>query len=349
MPRGSTERPDTPAKRRLLALACLLSLGAAACDACDIRPQPERKLAAYVAAIDPDRGSAPPLASALQRLPPRPQRSIELPRRTTDIAGFLALQGCALGELVGHRNSGLGRVMTDSQRWVYEAAFLREADACLPGLDVDRRRELQEVLDEKEADLPVVVWNAIWGGPELQHLLALSGRDLDPGAGGAAVQAAEALGLLRRFAAEPGAITSADLEAALKTLRSSTAGGDVLRALEALAHYLDEAAVRLEAAAGAPDCERLRGVFERRYAGEVQPYVARTHQAAAPLFAVLWDLYEETSRRLPARLPDVATYVAQFAPTGVWGRYEAALRRHTAAWQRVTAACGFAPGAEVGG
>lgn len=331
-------------RRAVTSLAAMLSFGTA-CDACDIRPQPERKLAAYVAAIDPAQGDAPPFTSTVQRLPPRPQRSVELPRRTIDIAGFLALQGCALGELVGYRNSGLGRVMTDSQRWVYEAAFLRAAEACLPELDAARRDELREVTGDKRDELPIVVFNAIWGGNELQHLLALSGRDLEPG--GAALAAADALGLLRRFAADPLAVTSPDLEGALAVLRSSTAGGDVLRALAVLAHYLDEAAARLEAAAAAPDCERLRGVFERRYAGEVQPYVARTHQAAAPLMAALWDLYSETYARLPAALPEVAAWAEQLSPSaGAWRRYEAALARHTAAWQRVAAACGFAPSAD---
>lgn len=341
--------PDTPSRRDRSRRAGLLvlSLGAAACDACEWRPQAERKLAAYVEAIDPGQGGAPDRTSSLQRLPPRPERSVELPRRTIDISGFLSLQGCALGERVGERNSGLGRVMTDSQRWVYEAAFLRDAEACAPGLDPEEQPKLRDVIDAKRSELPTVVWNAIWGGPEIQHLFALSGRELDPGAGAAALAAADALGLLRRFAADPLTITSRDLEGALGTLRSSTAGGDVLRALEALAHYLDAAAARLEAVAPAPDCEHLRQVFERRYAGEVQPYVARTHQAAAPLVAASWDLYKETAERLPADLPAIAAYAAaQLDPAaGPWGRYEAALGRHTAAWQRVATTCGFAPSA----
>ncbi len=331
---------------RALIGVLLLSLGTVGCETCDARPPSERALAAYVAAIDP----AAPVSTYtpdLQRLPPHPQRSVELPRRTTDIAGLLAIQGCALGERVGQRNSSLGRVMPDSQRWVYEVGFLRDAERCLPLLDEALRAELEWVVAAKQAELPVVVWNAIWGGPELVHLLALSGQGLDPGAHGAASAATDALAALRRHAEDPRAVTSPALEAALETLRSSTVGGDVVRALDGLRHHLDAAAARLEALAAAPPCERLREVFTDHYAAVVQPYLARTHRAGEPLLTAAWDLYEETAGRLPARLPAVDAYArAQLSPTapnGVWRRYQAALQRHTAAWQRVGAACDLLP------
>lgn len=317
-----------------------------------MRPPAERALADYVAAIDPTQ-PAPAPAPGLQRLPPYSQRNLELPRRTVDIAGFLAIQGCALSERVGQRNSVLGRVMLGSQRWVYEAGFVRDAEACLPLLDEPLRGELDAVLADKRAELPVVVWNAIWGGAELPHLLALSGLDLDPGAGGAAQEAAAALGQLRRHAGEPLAVDSPRLESALATLRSSTVGGDTLRALDGLRHHLDAAAERLEGVAAAPPCERLREVFERRYAAEIQPYLARTHRAGESLLTAAWHLYEETAGALPRPAPELGAYAhAQLspdAPNGVWRRYQAALRRHTTAWQRVGGACGFLPTASPAG
>jgi hypothetical protein len=324
--------------RRSVLLACLAVVG------CEVRTPRERALAGYVAAIDPD-ATVPEFTSRLRRLPPYPQRSVELARHTTDIGGFLHVQGCALGERIGERNSGLGRVMVGSQRWVYEARFLHDAGVCLPVMEASERAELQVVVDEKRAGLPAVVWNAIWGGPEIQHLLALSGRDLDPGATGAAGPAADALATLRRLAEDPLHVTSHELEGALGSLRGNTVGGDVLRALEVLAHFLGAAADRLEAAAGAPDCPRLRAVFERDYVGELQPYIARTHRAGATLLPVLRDLYDETAARLPAELPALAAYREQLAPAGVWARYEAALARHTAAWRVIGERCDFLPGA----
>jgi hypothetical protein len=319
-------------------LACVAVLG------CDVRAPRERALAAYVEAIDPD-AAVPTFTSKLQRLPPYPQRSVELPRHTTDISGFLHVQGCALGERIGERNSGLGRVMVGSQRWVYESSFLRDAEVCLPMMEASERGELQVVVDEKRAALAAVVWNAIWAGPEIQHLLALSGHDLDPGATGAAGPAADALATLRRLADDPLHVTSRELEGALGSLRGNTVGGDTLRAIEVLGHFLGAAADQLEAAAAAPDCPRLRAVFEHDYVGELQPYIARTHRAGATLLPVLRYLYDETAARLPAELPALAAYRQQLAPAGVWDRYEAALARHTAAWRVVGERCDFLPAA----
>lgn len=339
---------------RLVAALAALSFGTPACDACDVRPPLERKLGAYAEAIDPGAGAVPHHDPALARLPARPQRNLELPRRTIDIASFLALQQCALGELVGHRNSGLGRVLLDSQRWVYEVDFLRQAERCLQQLGAPLRDDLQAVVDAKRQELPVVAWNAIWGGAEIQHLLALSGRDPDPGAGGGGVMAAGALATLHRFVVAPQELHSAALEEALDVLRRTTVGGDTLRALDRLRHYLDVASTRLEALADDPALcerhgERLRAAFTRDYAELVQPHLARTHRAAEPLLAGLWELYRATAGGLPLPPPALAAYaerqLSPEAPDGLWQRYQTAVRRHTAAWQRVGAACGFLPSA----
>ena len=44
-----------------------------------------------------------------------------------------------------------------------------------------------------------------------------------------------------------------------------------------------------------------------------------------------------------ADLPEVAAWADQYAATGVWARYQAALARHTEAWRAVGERCDFLP------
>lgn len=48
---------------------------------------------------------------------------------------FLSLQRCELGYLAGKRNSVLGRVMTHSQRFLYEVNIIRAIESCQIGSD----------------------------------------------------------------------------------------------------------------------------------------------------------------------------------------------------------------------
>jgi hypothetical protein len=99
-------------------------------------------------------------------------------------------------------------------------------------------------------------------------------------------------------------------------------------------------------------CAGLRRVFEGRYVGELQPQIAGIHRAGEAHLSARWALYRETAGSVEEQLPALAEYAQALlnpaAPEGLWRRYEAALERHTAAWQRVSGRCGFAPGARAG-
>jgi hypothetical protein len=155
-------------------------------------------------------------------------------------------------------------------------------------------------------------------------------------------------------------VESRALEGALATLAQGSAGGDLLRSAAALTHHLERAAAVIEAADAAMSavsatgeaseraCAGLRRVFEGRYVGELQPQIAGIHRAGEAHLSARWALYRETAGSVEEQLPALAEYAQALlnpaAPEGLWRRYEAALERHTAAWQRVSGRCGFTPG-----
>ena len=57
--------------------------------------------------------------------PPRARQLLEpITEQQIDWLDLLTLNQCELGPLIGYRNSGLGRVLTTSERWLYETQLL---------------------------------------------------------------------------------------------------------------------------------------------------------------------------------------------------------------------------------
>ena len=95
---------------------------------------------------------------------------------TLSFRSFLSIQGCELGHIIGLRNSSLGRVITSSQRLIYEKRFLWFAPRCLQsdGLSPKLYKELAKVIEHKKQLWPIQVWNATWGSREWAYFFSFS-------------------------------------------------------------------------------------------------------------------------------------------------------------------------------
>ncbi len=112
--------------------------------------------------------------------PQRRERVAPLEESTMGVVRSLQLGKCGLADLVGERNSGLGKVMAPSRRLAYEVEFARRARRCLPELrasEGDSRfvSDLVEALEVKERNLPELMWNATFGSDEMASVFAQSG------------------------------------------------------------------------------------------------------------------------------------------------------------------------------
>ncbi|MBO6656653.1 MAG: DUF3080 family protein [Pseudomonadales bacterium] len=121
----------------------------------------------------------------LERVEPVLPRLRELRQPITessiDLLDFLSLGGCELQGVIAERNSSLGRLATPTTRLVHELEFLAVAEACAESLSVedpDLAELLREVIETKERELPMVIFNATLGGEEFRGFWRARGRDV---------------------------------------------------------------------------------------------------------------------------------------------------------------------------
>lgn len=326
---------------RTLLTCCALFAGAA----CQDRTQ-EALLEDYLTRlgrVTTIEAELPP-AEPLPPYPPRRELLIDIPRRTISVIGFFELHDCDMGELVGFRNSPLGRVQSPSQRLGYETAWLAAAQAC----GADAAEWMPELGNVKREWLPSLFWNATFAAEELRIAL-----------GGAGPARAQGLpNLLRELAdhlrrVEEGGFEAAQLERLLGELRQGSWVGPARRDWERWRRYLLAAAAVLEPAERkvclnrrpTPYTDRLQNVFRKVYVERIQPELAVAMAEHERWIAEL----DRLGERLEPVLPD--TYRSWYravldaeVPGSEWHRTRAAVLRHAQAWQRLFAHCRVEPG-----
>ncbi|MEM1232269.1 MAG: DUF3080 family protein, partial [Pseudomonadota bacterium] len=91
-----------------------------------------------------------------------------------DWVEFAQLHRCDIGDLLGYRNSSLGRVMSASERYRYERRWVTVAARCQAGLgeaDVDTRALLERLRAAKARDSETAFWNLVFAGTAMQRWL----------------------------------------------------------------------------------------------------------------------------------------------------------------------------------
>ena len=92
-----------------------------------------------------------------------------------------------------------------------------------------------------------------------------------------------------------------------------------------------------------PRATTLYNVFQKFYAGKVQPYMAVIQRQGNPWFT----LHDELITQLPTS-KDMQNYQQQVLgldiQTSLWGQWVQARERHTKAWQAILGQCNMMPG-----
>ena len=293
------------------------------------------------------------------RMPPRRERLIAIAEVRISLLDLLIdVHRCpALQQQISQRNSSLGKQLTPSSRLAYEGDLLRALDDCSEHLrsqdQQPLRNTLEQLAQEKRAQLPGVFWNALNASPEVERYLRFAEQPLAPNAG----EDNAALDALAQLAAIGSALparlppSAEQLDPLFFALHASAQGGQLISSLASLTHTLSEGSRLLEARQQQrPICPQgqatsrgriLQNIFVKYYAGGLQPYLAQVHQRGQTWSSSLRQL--SAAAEVPAA---TRNYLLNLAgpEQSLWVDFQAATARHVRAWQDSLNSCGLAPG-----
>lgn len=294
-------------------------------------------------------------------MPRRRERRLTMPTLDMDMLDFLSLYGCELQYVVGERNSVMGRVMQPLNRLRYELRFIKAAQDCLPRIEKkELRSSIEQAITSKVESLPIAVWNATWGSEEIESLLTLSKGPLPTRL--SAEPAAQLAGDMRQVNEMLAAVFAGDHSLSLESIgpiqqrwEAQHLAGQLFISAHLLTTRLGDATLLLQTRLnGRPLCldqkpnnrsEQMEGVLYNVYSAEVQPYLAQVRQLRDDLIPPLARMAELQAETMP---PDFHHWYREHLsldnPEGLWGRLDAAMKRHTESWQRLLDQCGLTPG-----
>lgn len=162
--------------RLSLVFLCLIGLSSCSGDAAEHRFDDYRKRLERSLKLD-----TLPMVEPIEPARRPRKRDLVIPeeRLTISMLDFLKLHDCALHEVIGERNSVLGKVAPASQRVFNSLSFLQLAPACLTSLRADDNWKLADTLSEavaaKREGLPTAIANATLASDEFAELWRIPG------------------------------------------------------------------------------------------------------------------------------------------------------------------------------
>ncbi|GAA0785904.1 DUF3080 family protein [Marinobacterium sediminicola] len=298
--------------------------------------------------------------------PPKRERSLPVDEIHEGLLDVLDFRRCGLMELIGERNTSLGKLALPSQRLIYETRFLPRIRQCILDLEqIEDKDEdtlallnrLNRIEESKRINYPLVISNAIFNSDEISQHFALKAKPLNQLAldnFNGLMQAFEPFQHLATLSErddwdEPNWIQ--DLENSYETFYRSEFGADWLHSLLMLTQTLEQTAQAIEARLErrpicfnrkpTPQAEIIRNVFQRYYAGQLQPWMSIVDRTGQQWRSQWLKLVNQ----LPTTAPTAEYFVQLFGkqPESAWQTYLQARNRHTRAWQKLLGQCGMMP------
>ncbi|MFZ3153810.1 DUF3080 family protein [Pseudomonas sp.] len=293
------------------------------------------------------------------RLPARRERLLEIAELRISLLELLVdVRRCpALQQQISLRNNSLGKQLTPSSRLAYEGDLLRALDACSAQLRNQDQRPLRNTLEqlaqEKRAQLPGVFWNALNASPEVERYLRFAEQTLPPHAGedNAALDALAQLAAIGTALPDALPPSTEQLDPLFFALHASDQGGQLISSLASLTHTLNQGSEMLHSRQQSrPLCptgkatERgriVQNIFVKYYAGSLQPYLAQVDQRGQAWSSSLRSLSSVAQIPLATRqyLHSLSGHEAS-----LWTAFQQATARHVRSWQELLNSCGLAPG-----
>ncbi|UTW01646.1 DUF3080 domain-containing protein [Marinomonas rhizomae] len=318
---------------------------------CDTRFKAEDVLSEYVTDLNRSQFvslSSPAMAMPIS-LPASRDRQQSLTQFDIGLLDFLSLQQCDVGIVAGRKNSILGKVMPDSQRFLYELDIIRAIESC----DINNEslsKELNQIAQKKRLELPKAFGNALFNGAESEAFFGLSNGYLPLNYSTAEQQALlDALNRLLDIGenlADLPLIDANVFEGDLKVLMDSEYAGRLLYSLARIASYLNLVANKVSALdgdiCGAP-ITYLKQQFQAHYVEVIQPYMGRINRGAYQVLPLMNRLFE-ISEPLSRGMSDFSHQFSLSESDGVWQRYQQASQLHAKQWSTLFTRCSVSIG-----
>jgi hypothetical protein len=335
--------------------------------ACGNGDTAEALLVDYLKRVERATGIKSKLSSQVDLLPypSHREQNLQVAPLRMGMVNFAKLYPCDLFKLINERNSIMGRVMPISQKLVYEIAFLQDANVCYQKLAATATSNkeflslFKEVIKKKQANLPIIFWQATFNSPELKKLFSLAVSPLNPDEDQAFLNARQSVAYFRELAKHLTsgslAIDKEELETHYFRLQRYQYGGRLLQSVAQLTDYLNRAAYSLETLMSeAILCVQkkpteqayiLNNVFRKYYAQRVGAYISQIHRQGQTWLADIDALVQAQTVNLPFAFIRYRAQMLNFN-SGIWQGFDVAIQRHTQAWQAVLSQCGLMPAAE---
>jgi hypothetical protein len=320
---------------------------------CDTRFQAEDVLSQYTAGLNRSQfvSVSSPAIVMPASLPSSRHRQQSLTQFDIGLLDYLSLQQCNVGVVAGRKNSILGKVMPDSQRFLYELDIIRAIESCDIQSDT-LADELRHIAQQKRLELPMAFGNALFNGAESEAFFSLSNGFLPLNYSTAQQQ--ELMNALNRLVVIGDSldrlpiVDASVFEGDLKILMDSEYAGRLLYTITRLTDYLDRVTHTIDGL-DQPICGAPMGYFkqqfESHYVESVQPYMGRINRSAYQVLPLLNTLFE-----LSAPLSnEMRVFSQQFSLTAAdsrWQRYQQASQGHARQWSALFGRCAMSVGGE---
>ncbi|WP_341503877.1 DUF3080 family protein [Gallaecimonas sp. GXIMD4217] len=269
---------------------------------------------------------------------------------TIGLTELYALRKCNLGALIGARNSALGKVAPPSQRFLYEVELLHGLNHC-DQAPAKTRQLAERLAAQKAPALPLAAWHLVSQDDAFRrnwrHGVAPLAVGDFPGLYDAITAVTDIRALLQGW--DP--IRAARLESGLAALAHGRILARLNVSLYQARHQLDAAAELLEQHQQHIPCPNGRPgarantigqFFFGYYGNKVQPHLGELLQANRLLKRPLSELI--VSLPVPTSAREQVRYLSGLDEGSLSADFDAALKRHTQAWQQFLGRCGLRPG-----
>ncbi len=304
-------------------------------------------------------------------LPKKRSRYRNVEEIRSGLLDSMDFSACDLLPLIVERNSALGKVMQPSSLLSYEVRFFARLQRCHQQINSGElvvEDKITQLIDDlyrtKSNNLDAVIWNGIFTSDEIASQFSHSKAPLPIEGHAGFEQSLRALAYLIAITEQAQSFHQTNTftipnehqrhDEHFFALFSSEYGGQLQATIELLIRNLNQVSSvinrRLDKR---PLCfnkrtnnkaDILLNVFNRYYAGKVQPYLSTVHRQGEAWFSSMNQLLHFGGKDRPQTMIAYQsdTY-SMNAPSSYWNRYQQALTGHTEAWQRVLGQCGLMP------